>query len=35
MIDLGKDAAFIWTCYGISALILGVMIIQTRRKPRK
>lgn len=34
MIDLGKDAAFIWAAYGISALLLGAMVITTRRKPR-
>jgi len=35
LLDFGKHAAFIWAAYGISALLLGGLIIMTWRKPRK
>lgn len=35
MLDFGKNAAFIWAAYGISALALGGLILMTLRKPRK
>lgn len=35
MIDLGKDAAFIWTAYGVSAVLLLTLVINAWRKPRQ
>jgi len=35
MLDFGKNAAFIWASYGLSAIAIGGLIIMTWRKPRK
>ncbi len=34
MLDLGKDAVFIWAAYGISALMIGILVFRTWTKPR-
>jgi len=35
MIDLGKNASYILSAYGVSIVTLGVLIIHTLRKPRR
>ena len=35
MLDFGKNALFIWGCYGISALVLGALVIRALRSPKQ
>lgn len=34
MPDMGPSAVFIWSSYGVSALILGLLIIRAWRQPK-
>ncbi len=35
MLDFGKNAFYIWSCYGVSALVLGTLIIRAIRSPKQ
>jgi len=35
MLDFGKNALYIWSCYGISALVLGALTIRAWRSPKQ
>ena len=35
MLDFGKNAFFIWSSYGISAVIIGALIIHAWRSPKQ
>ncbi len=35
MLEFGKNAAYIWTCYAVSALVLGALILNAWRGPRQ
>ncbi len=35
MLDFGKNAVYIWTCYGISAVVLGALVIAAWRGPKQ
>jgi len=35
MLDFGKNAVYIWSCYGISALVLTALIIRAWRSPKQ
>ena len=35
MLEFGKNAAYIWSCYGISALVLGLLVIRAWRSPKQ
>ena len=35
MFDFGKNALFIWSCYGVSALVLGSLVIRALRSPKQ
>lgn len=34
MLDFGKHAVFIWSAYGLSALVIGGLVFQTIRRGR-
>ena len=34
-LDFGKYAAFIWAAYGLSAIVLGVLVLQTWLSARR
>ena len=34
MIDMGPHAVFIWGSYGVSALVLGAVILRALRQPK-
>lgn len=34
-LDMGKYAAFVWPCYGLSALVIGWMIWSTLAAARR
>ncbi len=35
MLEFGKNAIYIWACYGISAIVLGLLIIRAWRTPKQ
>ena len=35
MLDFGKNAIYIWSCYGISAFVLGALVIRALRSPKQ
>ena len=35
MLDFGKNAIYIWGCYGISAIVLGGLVISALRSPKQ
>ena len=35
MIDFGKNTVFILASYGVTVLVLGILVLLTLRKPRK
>ncbi|MCF6292653.1 MAG: heme exporter protein CcmD [Robiginitomaculum sp.] len=34
LLDFGKNSIFIWTCYGVTIVVLGAMIITSLRKKK-
>ncbi|MBL4617495.1 MAG: heme exporter protein CcmD [Robiginitomaculum sp.] len=34
LLDFGKNSIFIWTCYGITILVLGSLVITSLRKKK-
>ena len=35
MLDFGKHATYIWVCYGVSALTLGLLVVRAWRSPKQ
>ncbi len=35
MLDFGKNAFYIWACYGISAIVLGGLVIAAFKSPKQ
>lgn len=35
MLDFGKNAIYIWACYGVSALVLGGLVLHAFRSPKQ
>jgi len=35
MFEFGKNAVYIWCCYGVSALVLGALIIRALKSPKQ
>ena len=31
---MGPHAAFIWACYGVSALVLGALVVRALMQPK-
>ena len=34
LFDFGKNSIFIWTCYGVSIVVLGFFVINTLQKKK-
>lgn len=35
MFEFGKNAVYIWSCYGVSAVVLGALIIRALKSPKQ
>ena len=35
MFEFGKNAVYIWSCYGVSAVVLGALIIIALKSPKQ
>ncbi len=35
MLEFGKNALYIWACYGISAIVLGGLVIRAFLGPKQ
>jgi len=35
MLDFGKNAFYIWACYGMSAIVLGGLVIRAFMSPKQ